>query len=163
MIQRLINDIRTYFEAKVSLTPEEKRILAQLQAGHYPISTVHRKDLQAKGFDTRKISDDQMEELADQMSEDYLEQTFWVSLELIADGLGFPRYPCCPNCGNKNVNLDSARQLIGCQACGQIWHENLFVLVDSLDEVTCLKNEFSCYCGQSGKYYISEYDYIKYY
>lgn len=51
----------------------------------FPITTVSRADLRHKGFDTDRISNSQMEELASRMSDDYQEQLFWQHMEQIAD------------------------------------------------------------------------------
>lgn len=51
----------------------------------FPITTVSRADLRHKGFDTDRISNAQMEELASRMSDDYQEQLFWQHMEQIAD------------------------------------------------------------------------------
>ncbi len=59
--------------------------------GYFPITTVHRADLEAKGFDISKITDDQMEELAKRMANDYCEQLFWDSMTIIAEIMGLPK------------------------------------------------------------------------
>lgn len=163
MIQQLMNDIRRYFEVKTSFTPDEQQLLTQLQAGHYPITSVHRADLESKGFDTRKISDSQMVELARKMTNDYLGQLFWLSMEIIAEGMDLPRYPRCPNCDDKDVLSDTGRQLLSCQACGQKWHENLYILVEAPEDVAYFNKEFIGYTCQNGNCYIPEYEYIKYF
>lgn len=57
----------------------------------FPITSVSRDDLEAKGFDTSDITDIQMEHLASKMADDYLEQMYWISMEIIAENLGFPK------------------------------------------------------------------------
>ena len=58
----------------------------------FKITSVCRADLEDRGFDTSNITDEQMERLADKMCNDYLEQMFWTSLDIIAeDVLGFPK------------------------------------------------------------------------
>lgn len=57
----------------------------------FPITSVSRDDLEAKGFDTSDITDIQMEQLASRMADDYLEQMYWISMEIIAENLGFPK------------------------------------------------------------------------
>lgn len=58
----------------------------------FKITSVCRADLEDRGFDVSSITDAQMEELARRMCNDYLEQMFWISLDIIAeDVLGFPK------------------------------------------------------------------------
>lgn len=58
---------------------------------YFPITSVSRADLEAKGFDTSEITDDQMSKLASKMADDYLEQMYWISMTIIAEELGFPK------------------------------------------------------------------------
>ena len=56
------------------------------------ITSVTREDLEMRGFDTTNITDAQMERLAQKMCDDYLEQMFWISLDIIAeDIMGFKK------------------------------------------------------------------------
>lgn len=58
----------------------------------FNITSVSREDLESRGFDTTNITDAQMEELARKMCDDYLEQMFWISLDIIAeDTMGFKK------------------------------------------------------------------------
>ena len=58
----------------------------------FKITSVTREDLENRGFDTTNITDAQMEELARKMCDDYLEQMFWISLDIIAeDIIGIPK------------------------------------------------------------------------
>ena len=58
----------------------------------FNITSVSREDLESRGFDTTNITDAQMEELARKMCDDYLEQMFWISLDIIAeDIMGIPK------------------------------------------------------------------------
>ena len=58
----------------------------------FNITSVSREDLEYRGFDTTNITDAQMEELARKMCDDYLEQMFWISLDIIAeDIIGIPK------------------------------------------------------------------------
>ena len=59
--------------------------------GYYPISSLHVDDLAKSGFDASKITEDDMMTLADKLSDDYCDQLFWNSLEIIADAIGIPR------------------------------------------------------------------------
>lgn len=58
----------------------------------FNITSVSREDLEYRGFDTTNITDEQMERLAQKMCDDYLEQMFWISLDIIAeDIMGFKK------------------------------------------------------------------------
>ena len=58
----------------------------------FKITSVTRQDLEYRGFDTTNITDAQMERLAQKMCDDYLEQMFWISLDIIAeDIMGFKK------------------------------------------------------------------------
>lgn len=58
----------------------------------FNITSVSRQDLEMRGFDTTNITDEQMERLAEKMCDDYLEQMFWISLDIIAeDIMGFKK------------------------------------------------------------------------
>ena len=53
----------------------------------FKITSVTREDLEMRGFDTTNITDAQMERLAQKMCDDYLEQMFWISLDIIAEDM----------------------------------------------------------------------------
>ena len=53
----------------------------------FKITSVTREDLEMRGFDTTNITDAQMERLAQKMCDDYLEQMFWISLDIIAEDI----------------------------------------------------------------------------
>jgi hypothetical protein len=53
--------------------------------GYFYVTAICRDNLEGLGFDVSKITDDDMEELADKMADDYLEQLYWSSMETIAD------------------------------------------------------------------------------
>ena len=92
MIQTLLDDIKAYFDAKEKLTEQERQLRQRLSERYFPITSVHRNDLQGIGFDVDRISDDDMKRLARKMADDYCEQLFWSSMETIAgDILGLPK------------------------------------------------------------------------
>lgn len=63
------------------------------EEGFFKITSVHRDDLENLGFDTSEITDDQMERLAEKMCNDYCEQLFHSSLEILAeDYFDFPKH-----------------------------------------------------------------------
>jgi hypothetical protein len=53
----------------------------------FPITSVCRADLESAGFDTKKVDDDTMKELASKMANAYCDDGFWIDLEILADGL----------------------------------------------------------------------------
>ncbi|WP_418192503.1 hypothetical protein [Alistipes sp.] len=79
MVQQILDDMRTYFEAKSTMTPEEQALLQRLNDDFFPITSVSREDLKAYGFDTRSVTDAHMCRLAQKMANDYCEQLFWSS------------------------------------------------------------------------------------
>lgn len=78
----------------ITLTLKQlKDIIAILPSttGDFPITSVSRVDLAACGFDAEKISDENMEELADKMEDDYCEQMFYESMKEAAGYLNLPK------------------------------------------------------------------------
>ena len=71
MIQTLLDDIKAYFDAKEKLTEQERQLRQRLSERYFPITSVHRNDLQGIGFDVDRISDDDMKRLARKMADDY--------------------------------------------------------------------------------------------
>ncbi len=57
----------------------------------FPITSVCRADLESIGFDTTTVDDATMEELAEKLADDYCDQLFWSSLEIIAEYLEIPK------------------------------------------------------------------------
>ena len=84
MVRELYQRLREYFNNLPEPTEEEKQFIRELNAGDFPITSVHRDDLEGKGFDVKKISDNDMQNLAKKMADDYHEQLFWPSMEIIA-------------------------------------------------------------------------------
>lgn len=164
MVQQILDDLRTYFEAKTTITPEEQALLQRLKDDFFPITSVSREDLQAYGFDIRSVTDGQMRRLAQKMANDYCEQLFWSSMEIIAEGLEFPRYPECPVCASRHVCLDWQKGTFRCESCRQEWYEYLYVLVEFPDDTSFFEEECIGYpsfgSSDNGARYVSEYDYI---
>jgi hypothetical protein len=78
--------------------PAERRRLAQAIAialarrgGEFPITSVHRGDLDAAGFDGSTVDDATMIRLAEQMADAYVENAFWTDLDIIAEDLGIAK------------------------------------------------------------------------
>lgn len=80
------NNMQDYhsYELKTVMVPVD-------EGGSFKITGVHRDDLEAAGFDASNVDDATMERLASKMSDDYLEQLFWVHLPIIAEYLDIPR------------------------------------------------------------------------
>lgn len=57
----------------------------------FNITSVSWDDLDHVGFDTKNTDDSDLAALAGKMADDYCNQLFWDSLEIIAEILGFPR------------------------------------------------------------------------
>ena len=57
----------------------------------FPITCVARADLIRCGFSVDRVSDATMTELADKMADSYVENVFWIDLDIIAQDLGIPK------------------------------------------------------------------------
>ena len=106
-IRNLISGEVDYaYKMQDNVTPEQRRALAlalseavisqrfgenRSPKESFPITSVSRADLEAKGYDTSEITDEQMLKLASKMADDYCEQLFWTSMDIIAEHLGFPK------------------------------------------------------------------------
>lgn len=106
-IRNLISGEVDYaYKMNDDVTPEQRRALAQALCEavisrrfkesrspmeSFNITSVSRADLEQKGYDTSAITDEQMQKLASKMSDDYCEQLFWTSMDIIAENLGFPK------------------------------------------------------------------------
>lgn len=55
------------------------------------VTEVSREDLEAIGYDTSEVSDDTMERLASKLGDDYCEQLFWISLDIMAEYMEIPK------------------------------------------------------------------------
>jgi hypothetical protein len=56
----------------------------------FPVSHVSRADLKQKGFDADNLSDEDMEQIASFMDDNYLEDGFWSDLEEACREYGVP-------------------------------------------------------------------------
>jgi len=59
--------------------------------GMYPITYLHADDLKHAGFDVSNVTESDMLTLADKMNDDYLDWSFWDSLQANAEIIGIPR------------------------------------------------------------------------
>lgn len=167
MVRELYQRLREYFNNLPEPTEEEKQFIRELNAGYFPITSVHRDDLEGQGFDVEKISDDDMQNLAEKMADDYHEQLFWPSMEIIAgEILVFPRQrgSYCPKCGSKHISFDATGKLHKCDQCGQTWDDSLYVLAEYPDDASIFEEEEIGYPSweseDNGARYVPEYDYI---
>ena len=70
MVRELYQRLREYFNNLPEPT-EGKTIYPGAERRYFPITSVHRDDLEGQGFDVEKISDDDMQNLAEKMADDY--------------------------------------------------------------------------------------------
>jgi hypothetical protein len=61
------------------------------QYADFLITSVCRADLENIGFDASGVDDATMRELAGKLADDYCEQLFWGSLEILAEHLKIPK------------------------------------------------------------------------
>ena len=57
----------------------------------FTLVTVCRADLEHKGYDITNVDDDTMQRLASKMGNAYLDDGFWIDIEICADSLCIPR------------------------------------------------------------------------
>lgn len=107
-MNRILEAVRAYFNAIENPTEQERHIQMLLAEGFFPITSICRDDLKARGFDADKTTDEQMQELARRMANDYCEQLFWDSMEIIAELIGIPkrRVDFCPKCESELIYFD---------------------------------------------------------
>ena len=55
----------------------------------FVITSISRDDLESLGYKTENITDEEMEKLAKKMADDYLEQMYWLSMDILAESMGF--------------------------------------------------------------------------
>ena len=58
--------------------------------GYFPITSIHRMDLEQAGFDAAEVDDRTMMQIADKMAQAYVNNRFWTDLDIIAEGLEIP-------------------------------------------------------------------------
>ena len=130
-MNRILEAVRAYFNAIENPTEQERHIQMLLAEGFFPITSICRDDLKARGFDADKATDEQMQELARKMANDYCEQLYWDSMEIIAELMGIPkrRVDFCPKCESELVYFDVTTGCNRCSNCGQEWDNNIYALV----------------------------------
>ena len=142
-MNRILEAVRAYFNAIENPTDEEKRIQALLAEGFFPITSVCRDDLRARHFDADKATDEQMQELARRMADDYCEQLFWDSMEILAENIGIPKRKVdfCPKCESELIYFDVTTGRNRCSNCGQEWDNNTYAMVEFPDDGTYFEQE----------------------
>ena len=92
MVRELMQDLKIYYNNIKNPSERGGQLLNQLNAGYFVITSVHRNDLARTGFDVKKISNNDMDKLAEKIANDYCNQLFWESMETIAfEILVFPK------------------------------------------------------------------------
>lgn len=169
MNRELIEDLHQYFEQKTEPTSDENYLLTRLigELPYFPISSVCRNDLESKGFDISNVTDSEMSELADKLGDDYCEQLFWSSMEIIAeDCLGILRERC-PKCGSKASMYNPAGQTFLCNSCENTWKKEeptgRYVLVEFPDNSSFFEEHelgYPCFnSDDNGARYVPEHLY----
>lgn len=73
---------------------------------YFEVVSVSRADLEMRGFDTSNVTDEQMEILAIKMGSAYLDDGYWVDLEIIAnDYLEIPKKTTLKSGGQNYVTI----------------------------------------------------------
>lgn len=168
-MKRTLEAARAYFNAIKNPSEEEKRIRAMLTDDFFPITSICRDDLRAGGFDADKATDDQMEELARCMANDYCEQLFWSSMKIIAEIIGIPKKEevCCPMCGATLTDVDVSSGLNRCANCGLVWDDAVYVLVEFPEDSAHFEEEeigFPAFDrDDNGARFVPENEYMRYF
>lgn len=169
-MRTLIEDLHQYFEQKENRTGEEIYLLNRLigELPHFKITSIHRDDLESRGFDVSNVTDEDMSRLARKMADDYCEQLFWESMEIIAgEGLDLPKH-ICPKCGKGADRYNSNENICNCGSCGHNWEltepTGRFVLVEHPEDSKFYADcevGYDCYKSEdNGAMYVPEHFYI---
>ena len=62
-----------------------------MRDGFFYITSVHRDDLEERGFDVSEVTDSDMRYLSRLMGKDYCSQLFHESMEILAEMMGIPK------------------------------------------------------------------------
>lgn len=168
MIRQLIQELKNYFNTIENPTDVEMSFRNQLNSGFFPITSVHRDDLEEKGFDIKKISDNDMVQLAEKMSNDYCTQLFGYSMEIIAsDILHFPKTKdtSYPKCNSPHIRFDPSSEQYHCNQCSQTWSDKFYVLVRFPEDTFPFEEKEIGYPSfkseDNGARYVPEAEYIR--
>jgi hypothetical protein len=69
----------------------KQKHMSKTNDGYFPITSVHRSDLEGLGYDVSEVDDGIMSHLASKMANAYLDQAFWIDLPILADHFGIPK------------------------------------------------------------------------
>ena len=166
MNRELLENLHQYFEQKENKTGAETSFLIQLtgELPYFKVTSVHRDDLALRGFDVSNVDDEDMRELARKMGDDYCEQLFWSSMEIIAqDRFDIPKY-ICPFCGKTADGYDSSDNTLWCNSCSHSWEKleptDRFVKVEHPDDSKfyskCEVGYYCCNSDDNGAMYVPE-------
>lgn len=172
MNRDFVEQLYQYFEQKENRTPDEDDIFSQLKGElpYFKVTSVCREDLESRGFDTSKVDDSDMETLASKLSDDYCEQMYWISLDIIAEeGLEIPKY-MCPKCGEDASECDNNSKCT-CGSCDNEWTKTeptgQYVLVESPEETSFFDEHevgYDCYnSDDDSARYVPEHFYKAYF
>jgi hypothetical protein len=171
MDRDLLECLHAYFSKIETPTEEEKSILTQLtgELPFFTITHVSRDDLRSKGFDVTTVTDGDMEHLANEMQELYLNARFWFDMESIAmEQLDIPQQEdtACPACGSESVSFDFETGKHLCCSCDQKWGDS-YVLVAHPEDSSHFENEdigYPCFnSDDNGARYVPEYEYLRHF
>ena len=143
MYNELKNDLYQYFSSKTNLTEAEQLLLDRLkeELPYFVISRIHRDDLRGHGFDVTNVSDHDMSQLARKMGDDYCNQLFCSSMDIIAeDSVKIPRMFCTQCAG---TNIEAGLEGYICKDCDNKWVSDDFTrtfeevknMLDTIDEL----------------------------
>lgn len=92
MRQDIKREMLEYFRNISSPTKQEDRFRLHLESEVtcFDITSLSREDIYDRGYDASKISDAQMERLADKMADCYCDVSFWIDLGVLLDKMNIP-------------------------------------------------------------------------
>lgn len=142
MDRELLEDLHQYFDEKKDITLDERLILCKLK-GELPkfqMMSISRENLTALGFKTEDVDDCDMKTLASKLADDYCEQMFDISLEIIAEeGMEIPKH-LCPKCWKGASKYDSYDKQYTCRSCDHEWSltdsTGRYVLIESSEDAS---------------------------
>ena len=171
MDRDVIVRLHDHFSKIENPNEEEKSLLIQLtdELQYFTITRVSRDDLRSRGFNVTGVSDGDMEQLAHEMEERYVESSFWGDIDdLASDNLDIPKLSetCCPMCGSELVSFDFTLGNHSCVECDCQWADN-YVLVEHPEDSSHFEVEeigYPCFKSEdNGARYVLERDYIKHF
>ena len=136
MNRDLLDTLHQYFEQKENRTSEEELMFNQLtgELPFFQVTSVCRDDLRGRGFDVSKVTDSELNQLASKLSDDYCEQMYWISLDIIAEeGLEIPKH-ICPKCDKEAMQCDLLTGKYYCSSCKNEW-----TITESIEPTTQIK------------------------